>query len=154
VIVHHPTKAGGARGSGNLLASVERVIEVAAPDDKSKRSWIVVRDEKGNHTSAFEDFTLEFQSVALDVDHKGEAITSAILTEAQYDPKLSQTLAPSNTAAVYAWLLENPEGGTPAQVRDGANLKGEAYKSLYELRDSGRAIQDGRVWKVNKAGIE
>ena len=47
VLVHHPTKAGGARGSGNQEASVERVIALQAVAESDAMFDVV--DEKGNH---------------------------------------------------------------------------------------------------------
>jgi RecA-family ATPase len=51
IIVHHPTKQGKARGSGNQEASVERVIALHEVEGAS--STFEVRDEKGNHIEPF-----------------------------------------------------------------------------------------------------
>ncbi len=71
VIVHHPTKTGNFRGSGNQGASVERIIALEAGENDSQ---FKVHDEKGNHMEPFTDFIMHFESVQIDDD-----ITSAVI---------------------------------------------------------------------------
>jgi len=72
IIVHHPTKLGKFRGSGNLGASVERIISLE--EVKDQPSLVDVNDEKGNHIQPFDTFRLRFESVDI-----GGGDTSAVL---------------------------------------------------------------------------
>ena len=72
IIVHHPTKEGKFRGSGNLGASVERIISLE--EVKDQPSLVDVVDEKGNHIQPFERFRLRFESVDI-----GGGDSSAVL---------------------------------------------------------------------------
>lgn len=74
VIIHHPTKSGVFRGSGNQGASVERIISLEEVD--GFKGFKVV-DEKGNHTESFEDFRMQFQTV--DLSDLSEDLTSAVV---------------------------------------------------------------------------
>ncbi len=62
IIVHHPTKTGNFRGSGNQGASVERIISLEAGENDSQ---FRVVDEKGNHLEPFKPFIMHFESVDL-----------------------------------------------------------------------------------------
>ncbi len=71
IIVHHPTKTGNFRGSGNQGASVERIIALEAGENDSQ---FKVVDEKGNHIEPFTPFIMHFESVDL-----GDGLTSAVV---------------------------------------------------------------------------
>lgn len=80
VIVHHPTKSGGFRGSGNQGASVERVISLEAVEGHP--TLFAVVDEKGNHTEQFPTFRMAFESVDLSEfvpDDEEFELTSAVV---------------------------------------------------------------------------
>lgn len=83
VIVHHPTKLGKARGSGNQEASVERVIKLQEVEGHSTMFEVV--DEKGNHIEPFEPFRMTFKSVDLTDLH--EDVTSAVIMYEGLAPK-------------------------------------------------------------------
>jgi len=72
IIVHHPTKMGNFRGSGNQGASLERIIELKEVKDHPE--LVDVYDEKGNHTQPFTPFRLRFEQVDI-----GDDETSAVL---------------------------------------------------------------------------
>ncbi len=78
IIVHHPTKQGKFRGSGNQGASVERIIALEAGENSSE---FKVLDEKGNHIEPFKPFIMHFESVDL-----GD-ISSAVI---RYDGELAE----------------------------------------------------------------
>lgn len=148
IIVHHPTKMGKLRGSGNLMASVERVIEIGTPKD-GRRSWISVIDEKGNHTMPFKTFDLKFESVAIDIDHEGNAITSAILVEGTHDASMESSSGPTNKAKVLGWLEDNPGGHSQKAVSDGSGVKpGSIAAALNSLRMEGRVVKDEKLWSL------
>ena len=75
VLVHHPTKSGGSRGSGNQEASVERVIALHAVEGHD--NMFDVADEKGNHVEPFETFRMHFESV--DMSDLVEGLSSAVV---------------------------------------------------------------------------
>jgi hypothetical protein len=105
IIVHHPTKSGNFRGSGNQGASLERIIELREVKDHSE--MVDVYDEKGNHTEPFTPFRLRFESIPVDIDATtGEDITSAVLrfegSLGTRDPSTNAQKVVSAAVAVYA----------------------------------------------------
>ncbi len=150
VIVHHPKKDGGARGSGNLLASVERVIKVDAAESAA-RYKIKIEDEKGNHTTPFEEFYLKFESVAIDVDHEGEAITSAVVVPTTHESITERpTGGPTNAGKVLGWLELNPGEYTQKELADYAGVKsGSIRAALVSLESGGHIKQtDDKKWRL------
>ena len=128
IIVHHPTKTGNFRGSGNLGASVERIIQMKEGENKSQ---FIVVDEKGNHIQPFDDFQCHFESVDL-----GE-ISSAVV---RYDgPTSGKPTDTMNVQRLYfaakqvflgevvthgqlAGISDVAKGSTDAAITDGVEL--------------------------------
>ena len=97
VLIHHPTKQGNsARGSGNQMASVERVISLEAMNRKEQ---FKVVDEKGNHMEPFDPFVCRFESVSL-ASQPGE--TSAIVLHDGMAPDVTAGQKPSSQQNEYA----------------------------------------------------
>ncbi len=78
VLVHHPTKSGGFRGSGNQGASLEIIVVLDRVGDGDS---FAVSPEKGNHMEPWEPFSLGFEGVQTGQDARGEPITSAYLVD-------------------------------------------------------------------------
>ena len=139
VIVHHPTKSGNFRGSGNQGASVERIIELEAIEGMDHT--FDVRDEKGNHLEPFQKFRMSFKSVEL--DDLAEGLSSAVLV---YDGLAPSKNGPSNADKLFA-ATQNliPLGGwSQKQFVDTQVLPaGSVHKALRELMDRGLLKRDG-----------
>jgi len=149
VIVHHPTKGGVFRGSGNQGASVERIIKL---DEVEGFKGFVVHDEKGNHTESFPDFRMQFQTV--DLSDLAEDLTSAVV---EYEG-----LAPSgdgDTLDTKLWnathMLIPDTGWTAKQFKDSAVIKsGSVSKALKSLVLKGLLEQSEDRGPYMKVGIE
>lgn len=100
VIVHHPTKDGQtSRGSGNLEASVERVISVSkanGSNDMDRR--FVVEAKKGNHIKPFVPFELFLETVAFgdEEDQKAAVVyyNGDVSSSSQTQDKLYEVMEP------------------------------------------------------------
>jgi len=108
VIVHHPTKSGGSRGSGNQEASVERVIALQAVQESTTMFDVV--DEKGNHTEPFETFRMRFEGV--DLSDLVEDLSSAVV---RYEGVVA-TDGPSNAEKLFD-AVKPLLPRTPAQMK-------------------------------------
>lgn len=135
ILVHHPTKTGGARGSGNQEASVERVIALRAVPESETMFDVV--DEKGNHIEPFDTFRMRFESV--DLSDLSEGLSSAVVRFEGEPPsgKLSnhekvylavKTMLPVTYKQVVSMKIV-PEGSVSKALKDCVT------KGLLENRD-------------------
>lgn len=146
VIVHHPTKSGTVRGSGNQEASVERVIGLAAVEGLDHT--FQVNDEKGNHMEPFSPFRMTIKGVEL--DEFSEGLTSAVI---KYDG-----LAPSSdglTNADKLWAacatIVPATGWTAANFKNTGVLKeGSVHAALTDLTNRGLLEKEGSLYYIRK----
>ena len=141
VLVHHPTKSGGVRGSGNQEASVERVIGLQAVDNSPTMFDVV--DEKGNHMEPFETFRMRFESV--DMSDLKEDLSSAVVRYEGIAP--SGKNVPSSDTVFDA--IQGMLPVTPAVVKS-MNLipAGSVSAALKSLVVQGRLInRDGKYYR-------
>ena len=138
VIVHHPTKSGNFRGSGNQGASVERIIELKKIEGLDYT--FEVHDEKGNHTEPFAPFRMTFKGI--DLGEFSEGLTSAVLA---YDG-----LAPTSSGESISDILWNatymlipPQGWRMADFKNKGVKDGSLYKALSDLVAQGKLAKDG-----------
>ena len=140
VLVHHPTKTGGARGSGNQMASVERVISLQEVQGQDYMFDVV--DEKGNHLEPFETFRMHFESV--DMSDLVEGLSSAVVV---YDgPGGSE----KETNHMKLWaVIEGMTPITPAQIRTMKIIKdGSVSAALKQLVEEGLLVnRDGEYYE-------
>ncbi len=135
IIVHHPTKQGNFRGSGNQGASVERIISLEAGENDSQ---FEVHDEKGNHIEPFPPFLMHFESVDL-----GD-ISSAVI---RMDGELGTGKERSNLAMIVA-VTKNMKGMTFSMKRL-EEMSGVASGSMTRTIEQGLAqnqwtkVEDG-----------
>lgn len=148
IIIHHGTKEGNSpRGSGNLTASVERVIKVAAPKDQ-KKSWVQLEDEKGNHITPFENFTLKFNTVGIGEEPDGRAITSAILLENEYNAEAE--IADQSAGQILNWLRNHPGRWRAVDISTGTGVNDTTCrKALKKLEPLGVTQDSNKLWGIN-----
>ena len=127
VLVHHPTKTGGARGSGNQMASVERVI--ALQEVQGSETMFDVVDEKGNHMESFETFRMRFESV--DLSDLSDDLSSAVVRW--------EGPAPSDKQANWERVYNAVKGLTPV-----------TYKRVVEMTD----VAEGSVSAALKTCVK
>jgi len=140
VLVHHPKKDGtSGRGSGNQMASVERVIALKEMGTENRSSF-VVHDEKGNHTLPFTDFIMRFENVELEND------VSAVL---RYDGLSGGAGGPTLSDKIYQWALTQL---TPWTTKD-LMLVGGVTTSNYSKALNG-LIETGLINKLERGLYE
>jgi hypothetical protein len=144
VLVHHPTKSGGARGSGNQEASVERVISLL--EVKESKTMFDVVDEKGNHTEPFPTFRMRFENV--DMGDLSEGLTSAVVRHEGLVSKTKRGEGQSNADLVFNAI----RGMLPMTV---ANVKtmelipaGSVYAALSSLVAGGLLINNDGEYEL------
>jgi RecA-family ATPase len=149
VIVHHTTKAGDdSRGSGNLSASVERVVQITV-DGKSVRKYFKVEDKKGNHTAPFDDFELRFEDQAWE-NPDGSIESAAILTEGNFSGEDAGPTPGTQADIIYTWLQNNPGMHKGVDVARATGIKSSSvWAGLNKLKESGLIDQNGGVWGIN-----
>ena len=138
VLVHHPKKDGtSGRGSGNQMASVERVISLQSMGENN-RAEFKVHDEKGNHTKPFEDFVMRFEKVELEDDE------SAVL---KYEGEVAGTSGPTLADQIFGWAKLQTGPWRPSDlVASLPSLGTNNYsKPLNKLIDAGfiRKLESG-----------
>ena len=144
VIVHHPTKTGTVRGSGNQEASVERVIGLSAVD--GLEHTFEVKDEKGNHMAPFAPFRMTIKGVELEEFH--EDLTSAVLV---YEGLAPSSDGKSNSDKVWdaAVNIIPPQGWTQADFKKLKVIKdGSMSAALKDLTNRGILVKDGSAYRV------
>ena len=143
VIVHHPTKSGGVRGSGNQEASVERVIGLHEVENMPHT--FDVKDEKGNHTEPFQSFRMTIQGV--DLSSFAEGLTSAVL---QYDGLSPNKEGKSNSKTLLAAVITiiPPQGWPQHEFENKGVPKGSIHKSLQDLVLQGMLVKDGSHYRL------
>jgi hypothetical protein len=143
VIVHHPTKSGGVRGSGNQEASVERVIGLH--EVEGMEHTFDVKDEKGNHTEPFSAFRMTIQGVAL--DEFSEGLTSAVL---QYDGLAPGASGKSNADILYEAIVTiiPTQGWAQRDFKDKGIPTGSVHKALTDLALRGLLVKDGSLYRL------
>ena len=148
VIVHHPTKSGGVRGSGNQEASVERVIGLSAVE--GLEHTFQVNDEKGNHVEPFQSFRMTIKGV--DLSRFSEGLTSAVIVYDGLAPSSDGRSNPDKLWGILVGLLP-PEGWQLKRVKELKVLPdGSVQKALDDLVTRGLLEKDGSAYR--KAGIE
>ena len=143
VIVHHPTKSGGVRGSGNQEASVERVIGLH-PVENLEHTFDV-KDEKGNHTEPFSPFRMTITGVGL--DEFSEGLTSAVL---KYDGLSPSKDGKSNADILWAAIATIiPQQGWPLKEFKNKGVKdGSVFKALQDLVLRDLLVKDGSMYRL------
>ena len=144
VIVHHPTKSGNFRGSGNQGASVERIIELAAVENMPHT--FEVRDEKGNHTEPFAPFRMTIKGVDLSAFHEG--LTSAVLA---YDGLAPNSDGKSNSDKIWdaAHHIIPAQGWALKNFRQmGVIPDGSVHAAVTDLVNQGALVKDGSNYRV------
>lgn len=147
VIVHHPTKSGGVRGSGNQEASVERVIGLH--EVEGMEHTFDVRDEKGNHTAPFHAFRMTISGVDLSAHYEG--LTSAVL---RYEGLSPGSDGKSNADILFEAIVTIiPPEGWPLKDFKGKGIKdGSVHKSLNDLILRGMMVKDGSHYRLPVGG--
>ena len=143
VIIHHPTKAGDARGSGNHLASVERVIELA--EIPGLKHTFDVNDKKGNHIEPFQSFRMSFRGV--DLSDYAEGLSSAVLV---YDGLAPSKDGPSNSDKLFnATKGLIPSQGWQLKEFKGTKIlaDGSVQAALKDLVARGLLEKDGSAYR-------
>ena len=143
VIVHHPTKSGGVRGSGNQEASVERVIGLHAVE--GMEHTFEVKDEKGNHTEPFSPFRMTIMGVPL--EEFSEGLTSAVI---KYEGLAPTSDGKSNADILWASCatLLPPQGWPLKDFKNKGVKDGSVHKALSDLVLRGILEKDGSNYRI------